>query len=321
MTVENPDAADVAVVNTCTVTGRSDAKCRQAIRHILDLNPRTTLIVTGCYSQSAAGEIAAIQGVDYILGVQEKLDLFHYFPGPGKTADPQISVSSVQDERVLIPHAAGNYNHTRAMLKIQTGCDHRCTYCIVPSVRGPSRSMSLSEVLNEARQLVKRGFKEIVLTGVHVGEYGKSESEAAGLPRLLKAMLSIESLFRIRLTSLEPENLTDELFETILSSRKICRHFHVSVQSGSPSILDTMGRSSDVKAIQRSIDRLYYYFPNAGLGADIIVGFPGEWDQQFEETRDFLLKNPFSYFHVPISFRYVSSQRQHITYNKFSYSI
>jgi threonylcarbamoyladenosine tRNA methylthiotransferase MtaB len=296
-TAENPDSADVTVLNTCTVTGRSDAKCRQAVRHILNRNPGTTMIVTGCYSQRAAEEIAAIPGVDYILGVPEKLNLFQFFHEPGKRRHPQIAVSSVEQPAHLTMHATGGTGRTRAMLKIQTGCDRRCTYCIVPSVRGPSRSMPFSEILKEAKRLVNSGFREIVLTGVHIGAYGQPE-ETTGLPALLRALLSIESLPRIRLTSLEPEHCTNELLEVVRSSSRICRHFHISIQSGSPSILRAMGRPFDVNAIQQQINRISQLFPGAGLGADIIVGFPGETESQFEETRQLLLNNPFSYLHI-----------------------
>jgi threonylcarbamoyladenosine tRNA methylthiotransferase MtaB len=296
-TAESADSADVAVVNTCTVTGRSDAKCRQAVRHILSRNPGTTMIVTGCYSQRAADDIAEIPGVDYILGVREKLNLFQFFHEPGKRAQPQISVSSVEHHSPMTMHAAGGIDRTRAMLKIQTGCDRHCTYCIVPLVRGPGRSMPLSGILKEAKRLVNSGFREIVLTGVHIGAYGQPEG-TCGLPALLRSLLSIEALPRIRLTSLEPEHCTDELLEVVRSSSRICRHFHVSIQSGSPSILRAMGRPSDVNAIQKRIERIFRFFPDAGLGADIIVGFPGETESQFEETRQLLLKNAFSYLHI-----------------------
>ncbi len=297
--VDSNEGADVTVVNTCTVTGRSDAKCRRAIRHALSKNPETTVIVTGCYSQSASQEIRKIDGVDYILGVDEKLDLFSYFPGPGKQDIPSVAVSPVKDRKEISAHSAGDYGEqTRAVLKIQNGCDNFCTYCIVPLVRGPSRSVASGEVLRQAESLVKRGFKEIVLTGVHVGEYGKKGNLPSRLPQLLDSLADIPGLYRIRLSSLEPENVTPELLDAVSRNPKICRHFHLSIQSGSPEILKAMGRRSDLEKIRSALSMVGRQFPDAGLGADIIVGFPGENEDHFKETRTLLQAYPFSYFHV-----------------------
>ncbi|MBN1781696.1 tRNA (N(6)-L-threonylcarbamoyladenosine(37)-C(2))-methylthiotransferase MtaB [bacterium] len=297
--------AQVAVINTCTVTGRSDAKCRQAIRHVLTANPGATVIVTGCYSQVAAQEIASIPGVDYILGIQEKLEIFRHFPGPGKKDGPVVAVNPVQNlQKEKIAGAGDFQTQTRAILKIQNGCDNRCAYCIVPVARGPGRSIPLDTVLDHARQLADRGYREIVLTGVHVGAYGKDMQPAGLLPDLLEAMTKISGLLRIRLTSLEPEDVSDRLLDVIAHHEQICRHFHLSVQSASRDVLKAMKRRSGLSGIEATLGRILKKFAGPGLGADIITGFPGESDSHFHETRDFLAATPFTYFHVfPFSAR------------------
>jgi len=297
--VDSGERADVSVINTCTVTLRSDAKCRQEIRKSMKANPDTTVIVTGCYPQVSVHDIADIPGVDYVLGVQEKLDIFKYFSKPGKLKTPLIAVASVRHTRHVIDHSIGYYgNQTRAALKIQSGCDNRCTYCIVPAARGPGRSVPMDTVLTHARQLVRQGYREIVITGVHIGEYGKTLPGHPDLPGLLRKMTDVEELSRIRLSSLEPQHVSDNLLNVMSDHNKICRHFHLSIQSGSPEILKAMGRKSSRTDIEQAIQKILDAFPEAGMGTDIIVGFPGETDRHFQETRDFIGQFPFSYFHI-----------------------
>jgi len=299
MIADENEGSDVSVINTCTVTRRSDAKCRQAVRQALRAHPGTTVIVVGCYSQVAADQIAGISGVDYVFGVQEKLQIFKFFPGPGKLEKPVLAVTPIRNRHEVISHAAGFYgDHTRAVMKIQSGCDQHCTYCIVPAARGPRRSVPLNDVLKQAQKLIDRGYKEIVLTGVHVGEYGKECPDHPDLPALLQALTELKSLERIRLTSLEPENITSRLLSVISDYDQICRHFHLSFQSASPEILKRMGRPSDAGVIRHVLQKVTDMFPEAGLGADILVGFPGETEKNFEETRELLGQFPFSYLHV-----------------------
>lgn len=290
--------ADVFVLNSCTVTDRSDVKCRQAIRHVLRKNPRTTVIVIGCYSQVAAEEVRRIPGVDYIIGTQDKFRLFDHFRSPGKRTRVRVAVSPVFCLTDAISRE-GNYgDRTRAFLKIQDGCDHGCAYCIVPSARGPSRSVLPDVVLGQAQNLIERDFKEIVLTGVHIGRYGHDLADDLSLVTLLERMLGLDGLGRIRLSSLDPEEITDTLLECIAGSEKICRHFHVPLQSGCDAILSRMGRRYSVDVYRRKIKKIVALMGDAGLGTDVIVGFPGETEEFFGETVEFIEELPFTYLHV-----------------------
>lgn len=290
---------DVSVLNTCTVTGRSDAKCRKAVRHLQKLNPNTTIIVAGCYSQMDAEEVSSLSGVDYVLGTQEKLRIFDYFQGPGKLFEPRIYVSSVNAKKEVVSHDVGHYfNHTRAFLRIQNGCNRGCAYCIVPLVRGPSWSVPVREVVCQAEALIRRGYKEIVITGVHVGNYGKEWGNCSLLPSLLRSLVKIDGSARIRLSSLNPEDITDELLECIADSEIICRHFHIPLQSGSDVILSTMRRHYTTKEYRKKIEKIVGIFENVGLGTDVIVGFPGETDTLFKETFSVIEELPFTYLHV-----------------------
>ncbi|MCK5149082.1 tRNA (N(6)-L-threonylcarbamoyladenosine(37)-C(2))-methylthiotransferase MtaB [bacterium] len=296
--------ADVSVINTCTVTGRSSAKCRQSIRQILRDSPHTTIIVTGCYSQVAANEIAAIDGVDYIFGSQDKFFLLDNFVGPGKLDRAEIHVSAMEDLDSAISNVGEFQSQTRAYLKIQDGCEHNCAYCIVPVTRGPCRSVSELEVVDQAGKLIDSGFKEIVLTGVHVGDYGKERHGRTELTALIHKLLDETSVQRLRLSSLNCEDITDELLDLFATDSRLCRHFHIPLQAGEDGTLSAMNRDysiSDFKAvIQGIIDKL----GNVGLGSDVIVGFPGESDEQFEKTVLFVESLPFTYLHVfPYSIR------------------
>jgi threonylcarbamoyladenosine tRNA methylthiotransferase MtaB len=293
------EKADVAVINTCTVTGRSDAKCRQAIRQALVQNPEATLLVTGCYSQVAASEIASLPGVDYVLGVSDKLALFDHFPGPGKRQVPLILVNDVAAQREEAVRPAGDFqDHTRAFLKIQSGCDRRCSYCIVPIARGPSRSLPMDAVLSQASELIRQDFREIVLTGVHVGDFGKDRSARSELPELLRNLVRIDPAVRWRMSSLDPDDIDEELIHTLAGHPSICRHFHVALQSGSDAILRAMNRRHTTGEFRQKVHKIRGILGPVGLGTDIIVGFPGESDALFEETVRFVESLPFSYFHV-----------------------
>jgi len=296
--VGNGRAADVVVLNTCTVTARSDAKCRQAIRHAIALNPSATVIVVGCYSQVAADEISHIGGVDYVLGSEEKFRIFDHFPGPGKLSHPSIHIAPVGQLKKTSGKPGHYFNHTRAFLKIQDGCSHRCSYCIVPLARGPSRSIPAEEVMQQASTLIQRGYQEIVLTGVHIGMYGRDLKNGHSLPRLLKKLLALQKLRRLRLSSLDPEEITEELLEVVKSDERICRHFHIPLQSGSDAVLSAMNRQYTTLEFQKKLEILVSEFGDVGLGTDIIAGFPGESEHHFEETCRFIHDLPFTYLHV-----------------------
>jgi threonylcarbamoyladenosine tRNA methylthiotransferase MtaB len=291
--------ADVFVLNSCTVTARSDAKCRQAIRHVLRKNPRTTVIVTGCYSQVASEEVRRIPGVDYVVGTQEKLRLFDHFEGPGKRRHARVSVSSVLGSADAVSREGNYEDRTRAFLKIQDGCDHGCAYCIVPLARGSSRSVALDVILDQTQSLIDRKFKEIVLTGVHIGKYGHDLEAGSSLATLLLRMLRLDGVGRIRLSSLDPEEIDEGLLECIAAdSEKICRHFHVPLQSGCDAVLSRMRRRYTADEYRAKIDTIVTRFGDVGLGTDVIVGFPGETEEFFEETYRFIEELPFTYLHV-----------------------
>ncbi len=296
--------ADVFVINSCTVTNRSDAKCRQSIRHAMKVNPHATVIIIGCYAQVATEAIARIPGVDYILGTYEKSRMFDYFQGIGKLSHPEIAVTPVDQLQRIDRHETGFFYQTRAFLKIQDGCDHRCTYCIVPFARGASRSVPVEEVVRQASQLVEKGYQEIVLTGVHIGQYGRDLNRHLSLPSLLYQLFQIQEIKRLRLTSLDPEDITDELLEVVSEEERFCRHFHIPLQSGSDAILASMRRRYTTMLFRKKVEKIITVFGPVGLGTDIIAGFPGETDDLFEETVRFVNELPFSYLHVfPFSVR------------------
>lgn len=294
----SPEHASVVLIHTCTVTGRTDAKCRQAIQHVLRTNPSCTLIVAGCYAQVFSDEVAQIPGVDYIVGTEDKFRLFDFFPGPGKLSQPLIRVSSIQGNIASSTSVFPLETHTRAFLKIQSGCNRHCAYCIVPMARGPGRSEPMECILKNAELFVQKGYKELVITGTHIGDYGKDIAGSSLLPQLLRELLKIKEIARIRLSSLDPDEVTDELLEVISEEERICRHFHVSLQSGSGTILQAMKRSYTPRDVEVFLEKLLAKFGMCGLGADLITGFPGETDAVFYETFQFVEKFPFTYFHV-----------------------
>ena len=296
--VSADEGGDVFVLNTCTVTGRSEAKCRRAIRHALRSNPEATVIVVGCYSQVAAETIRSIPGVDYVLGVHEKFRVFDYFSDPGKVVRPVCHAASVEKLDEAVSRVGKYLERTRAFLKIQDGCSRRCAYCIVPFVRGPARSVPLSDVLRQAETLVREGYKEIVLTGVHVGDYGKQKGEGSLLPGLLRALLKVEGVVRLRLSSLNVEDVTNELLEILVGSERICRHLHIPLQSGCDAVLARMDRTYTTEAFREKVEWIFERLGDVGLGTDVIVGFPGETDDGFEKTVGLIQALPFSYLHV-----------------------
>ena len=290
--------ADVVVLNSCTVTRKSDARCRQAIRHALRMNPNTTIIVVGCYAQVSADELMDMIGVDYLFGVSEKFKIFRHFSEPGKRQTPAVFLD-VGEENDLTKSRIGEFgDQTRAFLKIQDGCDRRCTYCIVPFARGSSRSIEPESIHDSACLLIEKGFKEIVLTGVHIGQYGLDLRPSHTLTMLCQELMRIKDVGRLRLSSLDSVDVEDLLLDLISKSNQICRHFHIPLQSGSDVILRAMDRPYTPEEYVQKIKKIQSYFPDAGLGTDVMVGFPGETDDQFQETYRLIESLPFSYLHV-----------------------
>ncbi|MBC7541011.1 MAG: tRNA (N(6)-L-threonylcarbamoyladenosine(37)-C(2))-methylthiotransferase MtaB [Bacteriovorax sp.] len=289
--VDFGEAADVVFINTCTVTDAADSTCRNLIRKAHGSSPEGKIVVAGCYAQMEPEKIAGMQGVDLVLGNSEKYKVFDYLDEEGEN---QIHVDKSGEFFGGATTVADS--HTRAFLKIQDGCNYVCAFCIIPFARGRSRAISISDAVLEAKKLVSNGFKEIVLTGVNIGEYEHSSGEK--LHDLVASLLAIDGLERFRLSSVEPNTITDELIEVLKSSPKVQDHFHIPLQSGDDQILKEMRRKYSVADYKRIINKLMAAFPNAGIGADMIVGFPGETKEQFENTFNLARELPLTHFHV-----------------------
>lgn len=295
--VEFGEPTDVFVLNTCTVTERTDRECRQLVRRALRNSADACTIVVGCYAQLQAEEIAAIDGVDFVLGSREKFSIFQHVEDFQKRANAKIACSSILEATDFGPaFSGGSAGRTRAFLKVQDGCDYRCSFCTIPLARGASRSQSVETTVEQARDLVSRGYREIVLTGVNVGDYGRSEG--TDLMSLLKRLEEIEELRRIRISSIEPNLLTHDMINYIRRSHKICHHFHVPLQSGNDYVLKLMRRRYLTNYYRDLICAIREEIPDAGIGADVIVGFPGETEFHFDQTYRFLVDLPLSYLHV-----------------------
>lgn len=292
----SPDsAADIYVINTCTVTDAADRKCRQAVRKFIHRNPDAFVAVVGCYAQLRQEEAAAIEGVDLVLGTYEKFDLVSYIDNFEKLRAPEVhSCENIDTEGFMTSWSAGD--RTRSFLKVQDGCDYRCSYCTVPLARGKSRNPRITEIVGEAKTIVASGVKEIVLTGVNVGDFGKSTGET--LEQLLKSLVRVQGLERLRLSSIEPDLVTDEIIDLIASEKILMPHIHMPLQSGSDRILGLMRRRYRREMFRDRVMRIRDKMPGAGIGADIIVGFPGETEDDFQETYRFLENMPLSYLHV-----------------------
>ena len=292
----SPDShADIHVINTCTVTDAADRKCRQAVRKIIHRNPDAFIAVVGCYAQLRQKEAAAIEGVDLVLGTYEKFDLASYVDNLGKRTAPEIhSCETIPADGFRSSWSAGD--RTRSFLKVQDGCDYRCSYCTVPLARGNSRNPFISEVVEEAVAIVASGVREIVLTGVNVGDFGKSTGET--LEQLLNALSHVRGLERIRLSSIEPDLVTDGIIDIMASAKVYMPHIHMPLQSGSDRILGLMRRRYRRDLFRDRVMTIRDKMPHAGIGADVIVGFPGESEEDFDETYHFLENLPLSYLHV-----------------------
>ncbi len=300
--VSNKEGADVYIVNTCTVTNRADQKSRQYIRSIIRKNPEALVAVTGCYAQRFPQKIAEIQGVDLILGSQEKNRIASFLNGREKNSRPEIFVENVDSySRYDTLSVSKHHAHTRAFVKIQDGCQNYCSYCIIPYVRGKERSRPLKDTLEEIRELVRNGYKEIVLTGIRLGSWGEDLNGEVALAALLEKVAEIKDLKRVRLSSIEPRDLSEELIDRIAQLPKVCRHLHVPLQSGDDQTLKAMNRPYDTFYYQDLIERIEEKIEGVAITTDIMVGFPGEEEKEFENTYNFAKKMRFSKMHI---FRY-----------------
>ena len=291
-------SADVVVINTCTVTAVSSQKSRQMIRRAAGANKNSVLAVVGCYAQSEPEEISKIDGVDIIIGTKDRVRIVELVETALKNRDEKIlQVGTVEDIRDFeeLPHTP---HRTRAFLKIEDGCNNFCSYCIIPYVRGRVRSRSLESIRAECLQLKAAGFKEIVLTGIHIGAYGRDFQNKISLIDAVKTVLDAANPLRLRLGSIESAEMTDALIDLIKSDERICNHVHLPLQSGSDEILKAMRRPYTTKNFTELTARLVEEIPEISIGTDLIVGFPGETDKNFDETINFIQSQPFSKIHV-----------------------
>ena len=301
--VSAAEAADFCVINTCTVTARTDAESRRLIRRALRENPAAQIVVTGCYAQIASDEIRTMPGVALIIGNTEKRELLHLLRNLGE--EQQIKVADISQVRETGPLILETFaEHTRAFLQVQNGCDSRCSYCIVPHVRGPSRSVRLDDALEGLRTFARQGFQEVVLTGIHLGAFGLDLATPASLLELLSRAERERIVPRLRLGSVEPTEISDELIDLIATGQTICPHLHIPLQSSDDGMLAAMNRPYTSEFFRKLVDKLTAAAPSLCIGTDIIVGFPGETDEAFEHGYRFLEALPFAYFHVfPFSVR------------------
>ena len=289
----DPAAARLILVNTCTVTSAADAQSRQTIRKMKRANPRCTLVVTGCYAQRDPAALRGIEGVDAVVGLAGQRGLKGLVTrlAPDLPAAPAC-VEAGEDPLPLFT------DQTRAFLKVQEGCDLRCSYCVIPSVRGASRSVEPEVVLRKIALLSEAGFREIVLTGVNTGDYGKDLSPATTLAEMLRRAVEIPSVGRLRLNSVEPRCVTTELIRMLAESPRLAPHLQVPLQSGADEVLARMRRPYRVSHYRQALEALRKHVPDIGLGADVIVGFPGETDEEHARTRDFIAGSELNYLHV-----------------------
>ncbi|MAF77929.1 MAG: tRNA (N(6)-L-threonylcarbamoyladenosine(37)-C(2))-methylthiotransferase MtaB [Halobacteriovoraceae bacterium] len=283
--------SDVTFINTCTVTDGADSTCRNLIRKAYRSSPEGKIVVAGCYAQMDSERISKMTGVDLVLGTSEKYKVFDYLE--------EDSEQTVHIDKTASFYGAATSEaegHTRAFLKIQDGCNYVCSFCIIPQARGRSRALPIAEAIENAKKVIDQGFKEIVLTGVNIGEYEVNTGER--LTDLVFQLLELEGLERLRLSSVEPNTITDELLDVFASSPKFMDHFHIPMQSGDDEILTLMRRRYSVDQYKEIINKVISRFPNAGIGADIICGFPGETQEQFNHTYALLKELPITHFHV-----------------------
>jgi len=318
------DSAEIVVLNTCTVTAAADSQAREAIRKIHRANPSARIVVTGCYAQRAPEELASMEGVAWVVGNSHQAQIPNIVRG--RTLDSQVDegnfvpVTQLEDGAISLAHGPAKIltgdifaqstisvshasrereqDRTRPILKIQDGCNNRCSYCVIPFVRGRSRSLPMDDVIREVSALISAGAKEIVLSGINLGGYGRDLAPRASLAEVVRRILGETKIERLRFSSIEPQDITEEFAAMVASSDRIAPHFHVPLQSGADRILRAMHRWYRAAHYAERIKLIRRLLPDAAIGADVIVGFPGETPEDFEATAEFIASLPFTYLHV-----------------------
>ena len=297
--VDFNEFADIYIVNTCTVTNMADKKSRQMLRRVKEINKDSLLVAVGCYAQVAKDVLEKIDEIDLILGNNEKADILNFVEIFLKTNNKKYEASSVMEQKDYVDFGSITYTEkTRAVIKVQDGCDRFCSYCIIPYARGRVRSRKPESVLEEIKEIANNGIKEVVITGIHVASYGKDLKNDYKLIDLLEDINKIEGIKRIRLGSIEPTIITEEFVDRLKQLEKICDHFHLSLQSGCDETLRRMNRKYTTKEFRNVCNILRNVYPNVSLTTDIIVGFPGETDEEFNKTFSFLKEINFYKMHI-----------------------
>ena len=294
-TARKGEKADICVVNTCSVTEMADKKCRQAIHRLVKQHPGAFVVVTGCYAQLKPGDVAKIKGVDVVLGAEQKGDLLQYLGDLHKHEEGEAFTTTTKDIRSFSPSCSRG-DRTRFFLKVQDGCDYFCSYCTIPFARGRSRNGTIASMVKQAEEVASNGGKEIVLTGVNIGDFGKSTGET--FIDLIRALDEVEGIVRYRISSIEPNLITDEAIDFVACSRRFAPHFHIPLQSGSDEVLKLMRRRYDTTLFRHKIEKIKEVMPHAFIGVDVIVGTRGETDTCFEEARTFIESLDISQLHV-----------------------
>ena len=295
----NEDIADIYIVNTCTVTNMSDRKSRQVLRRLKDRNKHAIVVAVGCYAQVAKQELEEMPEIDIALGNEEKKDIVNYVEKFINNQNKLIEIDDISTQKEFKDMGQITYTEkTRAVIKIQDGCNQFCSYCIIPYARGRVRSRKQESILDEITQISKKGIKEVVITGIHVASYGRDFGNGNGLIELLEKINCIEGISRIRLGSLEPKIITEEFVKRLVKLEKMCHHFHLSLQSGCDDTLKRMNRKYVTADITEIIERLRRYYNDVILTTDIIVGFPGEMEEEFNKTYEFLKQVQLYKMHV-----------------------
>jgi len=289
------EGADLYVINTCSVTDHADRKCKKVVREALKANSDAYIVIVGCYAQLKPTEISEIPGVDMVLGAAEKFDLIHHLTHLNKESKTRIHNQPIKSVNEFVPGFSEG-DRTRMFLKVQDGCDYFCSFCTIPLARGKSRSANVVDTIEKVKEATNKGVKEVVLTGVNLGDFGINHQES--FYDLIQELDNIESIDRYRISSIEPNLLSDEIIDFVSESQKFVPHFHIPLQSGNDELLHRMRRKYKSDLYRSRIERIKKRMPDCGIGVDVIVGFPGETDDHFLDTYHFLNELPVSYLHV-----------------------